>query len=203
MMLVPAVFALDAAVMNVYATSHVVRTDHSITEYLQASLILSCALAFAVHCRQQPSSAASMSLIIGFFTAMFIRECDAYLDEIRHGVWVYPATLVSATAIATAWKHRKNLASSMNEFVCSRGFAPISMGLLLIHVFSRLFGNSGLWQVTLGDMYHTNVRDAVQEGIELLGYVYVAYGTAWFMVEQRRARNARRRLGAVNQNPAS
>jgi hypothetical protein len=202
MMLVPAVFALDAVVIGVYKADHVITTDHSITEYLQAILIVSSALAFAAHCRKHPRSVGGMALVVGFFTAMFIRECDGYLDEIRHGIWVYPAVLVSFVAMATSWKHRDTFIPSMSELARSRGFAPISLGLLLIHIFSRLFGNSDLWKVTLGDLYNTIIRDAVQEGIELLGYVYVAYGTAWFILEQRRTREAAHRVGMVGQNPA-
>ena len=177
MVLVTIIVSLDTMVLNQPVS------EYSVTEITQAILILFCALAFAAGARGQPSSRGFLVLVAGFFGTMFIRECDAYLDKIQQGFWVIPATLLTALSITYAWRYKHTLLNSMAEFAESKHFAYISFGLVILFFFSRIFGSEYIWTSVMGDNYQNAVKETVQEGIELLGYTLIAYGT-WMFVRQ-------------------
>jgi hypothetical protein len=52
------------------------------------------------------------------------------------------------------------------------------IGLLQLVIFSRLFGTGSLWEPVMGDSYQPGVKSIVQEGVELMSYALVLYGSA-------------------------
>ncbi len=177
MILVTIIVSLDTMVLNQPVS------EYSVTEITQTILILFCALAFAAGAWRQPSSRGFLVLVAGFFGTMFIRECDAYLDKIQHGFWVTPATLLIALSITYAWRYKHTVLTAMAEFAESKHFAYFSFGLVILFFFSRAFGSDYIWTSVMGDNYQYAVKETAQEGIELLGYTLVAYGT-WLFVRQ-------------------
>lgn len=156
-------------------------SEYSITEYTQTGLILFSSLLFAVAAYRRPASRGFLVLVAGFFASMFFRECDAYLDFIVHGFWVYPAVAVAALTIYYASRCKYTVAAPLAAFTETKAFSYIAYGLLTLMIFSRLFGTSSLWQMVMGPDYSNQYRSAIQEGIELLGYIFVAYGSMSFL----------------------
>jgi len=156
--------------------------EWSLTELLQEGLLLLSALVFWRAAWNRPRSRACLVLMAGFLTTMLIREADVFLDKISKGFWVYPAVIVAVVAIAYAVRNRVTLITPLARYSSERFFTIIMIGLLIVIVFSRLFGSSFLWEVVMGEIYHPDYKTVVQEGIELMGYGLIFYGSLFFLV---------------------
>jgi len=150
-----------------------------VTETMQAVLLLASAVLFARKVRRNPKARGFLVLVTGFFLVMFIRELDYYLDMIVHGFWVCPALLVTGIAIAYAVKNGGTTQAPMTAFGYSQQGAIICIGLVIVLVFSRLFGTGSFWELILQDQYVSLSKTIVQEGLELLGYGIILFGSAY------------------------
>jgi hypothetical protein len=178
MIAVPVIVAIDAVVIG-HGTPEI-----SITELTQEALILLSAILFGIGAWQRPKSRGCLVLVAGLFGCMFIRECDAYLDNITHGFWFYPAILLAVTTILYSISCRGTVLSPIAIFVGKKFYTYISIGLLLVLVFSRAFGTGYLWREVMGDNYDSMYKSIIQEGLELLGYVLISYGTVLFLFQK-------------------
>jgi hypothetical protein len=171
MLLVPAFVGLDALVLHDGAS------EGSIVELSQEFLILLSAILCGIAAWSRPSSRGFLTLLSGLFGCMFIRECDAFFDRINHGFWVYPLSALAITTILITCVFSKNITRSITFHTGKRYFSYISTGLLLTVTFSRTFGSSHLWRSVMGADYQQVYKSLIQEGLELLGYIHITYGT--------------------------
>lgn len=151
-------------------------TEYSITEYLQEFCIL-IALLSALRWLKVPESRGFYVLVAGFFLVLLIREFDMFLDAIRHGFWKYPAILVALFAIYKARQLKGTVLEPMTQFLSAPSGVYISLGLVTVLFFSRLFGTSNLWEPLMGAHFHSDYKAAIQEGAELYGYLLIALGS--------------------------
>lgn len=150
----------------------------SATEFAQEGTLALIVLCLASVARRRPAQRPLAVLIGGFFACMLIRELDMVFDLIHHGFWRYPALLVAAAAILYALRQRALLLHSLASFVSSPAYVLVSTGLAVVLVFSRLLGMDWLWHQVMGEGYLRVVKNVVEEGTELLGYVIILQG-AW------------------------
>ena len=55
-------------------------------------------------------------------------------------------------------------------------------GLLVVLVFSRTFASKGfLWNHLQDKNFPSSLKSIMQEGIELMGYAFIAYGSCLFL----------------------
>lgn len=150
----------------------------SITELLQEGVLLAIVIGLYCKGRALPEVRAFLWLLAGFFGCLLIRELDVFFDEIRHGFWIYPTLLLAMTTLLYSGRQGwRTVLYGAARFVRHRSALFTLFGLLLVAVFSRLFGSGSLlWNEILGVNTAFGVKTALQEGIELLGYTYVAYG---------------------------
>ncbi len=181
---VPAIVLMDTVIIG-----HGIG-ETSITELMQATLILLSALIFAVSAWQHPQARGCLVLVAGFFGCMFIRECDYFLDKIAHGFWFYPALLLACGAIAYALHYRHTIVSPMAAYIDEKYHTYITIGLLILLVYSRLLGTGILWREVMNEDYQSLYKSVVQEGLELLGYVLIAYGSVLFLLHAKAANSA-------------
>ena len=172
MIAVPLVIAIDVLWLK-----HGV-TERSVTEISQAGLLLVSAILIGATAWRDPGSRGFLVLVAGLFTAMLIREIDAYLDVISQGFWLYPALLASLAAIVYALRHRGTVIGPMIDFSKTKSFTCVAVGLLIVVLFSRLFGTGQLWQAVMGEDYRKLYKSIIQEGLEQLGYVLICFGSA-------------------------
>ncbi|NOR20377.1 MAG: hypothetical protein GQ538_09860 [Xanthomonadales bacterium] len=158
------------------------RSEYSITEFTHSFFILVSALLFGLTAIYNSHERGFLLLVMGLFITMLIRENDAFLDAIQHGFWVYPAVVATLVSIFCARKCTGTVKQAMLAYMESKKFAYITLGLVIIVVFSRTFGSGNLWREVMGDDYSTLYKSVIQEGIELLGYTFVLYGSilVWF-----------------------
>ena len=174
--------AVMIATVPITVTFDVVQLDNrvgetSVTELTQELLLAISVLLFLITAIRRPESRGFLVLVTGFLACMLIREGDMWFDLISHGFWVYPATLCAAVSIYAAKRNRGTVLSSMGEYTRSQSFAFMAVGLLIVLVFSRLFGTQSLWQEIMQNNYDPFYKTVIQEGIELLGYWLVLAGS--------------------------
>jgi len=125
------------------------------------------------------SSRTLFVLISAFFGCMLLRELDFYFDKITHGFWFYPTLVLALSAIYYALKNNKNISSSALMFKNKQAYFNILVGLVIIMVFSRLFGSGSLWKEVMGDDYQHLYKTIIQEGLELFGYLFLFIGSCY------------------------
>ncbi len=158
-------------------------SEFSMTEIAQELFILCSAVLFGFSAKLDGQARGFFVLVAGFFATMLIRESDAFLDNIQHGFWIYPALVVSLSSILYARKCTGTVKKPMLDHMDSKHFVYIILGLILILIFSRTFGSGHLWKGVMGDDYTMVYKTVIQEGIELLGYIFVLYGSILVWVD--------------------
>lgn len=155
-------------------------SETSVTELSQELLLLGSTGLFWHLSARRPFGRGFYTLVAGFFSCMFIREQDAVFDLISHGFWVYPALLVTAITLTLAAFQRKTILPAMAAATHSVPFTHIMIGLAILLFFSRVLGTGSVWELVLPAPHHSLVKNMVQEGLELLGYILIFYGTLLF-----------------------
>lgn len=160
--------------------------EASVTEFIQETLILASAMAFWACAWRNPGARGFLVLVAGFFSCMLIRELEGLLDAIWKGFWVWPAFLVAAGSVSyVLFCCRDRVVQAMSDFIETKPYFYLFFGLLVILVFSRVFGSGTLlWEHLVADYTHA-YKSALQEGLELFGYLFVAYGS-WLFYQSSR-----------------
>jgi hypothetical protein len=151
--------------------------EKSVTELAQKGLLLLSALLIGLSARRHTESRGFLVLVAGLFAAMFIREADVYFDMVAQGSWLYPALAVSLLAIVYASRQRGTVIAPLIGNLQTKSFNYIMIGLILVVLFSRLFGTGQLWREVMGEDYRNLYKSMIQEGLELLGYVLICFGS--------------------------
>lgn len=152
-------------------------SENTLTERLQIALIVISTAVFAVGTLWHAHLRGYLGAVTVLLACMTIRENDHLLDNVYHGFWLLPALIVLGVGSVFVWKHRLGVSAAFAAHLNSHSGAFFSLGLLLLLVFSRLFGTGDLWEGIMGSAYTPIVKTAVQEGLELLGYFLIAYGS--------------------------
>jgi hypothetical protein len=152
-------------------------SEQSLTEIFQQLLLIFSIAIFAWSSTKVEESRTLFILIAGFFGCMFLRELDYYFDMIRHGFWFYPTILLASAVISYSVWNRTYLISSIRSFSQTNAYFNILVGLVIIMIFSRLFGSGTLWKDVMNDDYHHIYKTIIQEGLELFGYMFVFIGS--------------------------
>ena len=183
--------ALLALVPSILVYIDVVIIGHSInevsvTEIAQEALLLMTVLIFGAGARRHPDRRGFFALVAGFFACALIRELDNLLDLIHHGFWIWPALAVAlVTVICVAGYCRHTVLGPIARFVETRSYLFIMLGLVVLLVFSRTFGSGTfLWKALMGPSYSSMFNTILQEGLETLGYMCVAYGAVSFWINK-------------------
>lgn len=156
----------------------------SVTELSQELLLFLTSYFFFHQAKKDPALRGGMLLIGGFFSCMFIRELDAMFDIIHHGIWVYLALLVALGCVVLASLTPKTTSQGLNTFMMHSSFHYMMCGLVIVLVFSRIFGMNIIWRAVMHDDYLRAVKNIVEEGTELLGYM-ICFGAALAFVCRR------------------
>ena len=151
----------------------------SVTEITQEALILTTALITWYGAWRHPDRRGLLVLMAGFFSCIFIRELDSFLDYVWHGFWFWPAILMASASITYVVVFCRNtVIGPLSNFVATRSYFFILVGMISLLVFSRTFGSGNLlWIEVMGEAYNHAFKSALQEGLELYGYLFIAYGT--------------------------
>jgi hypothetical protein len=153
--------------------------EFSITEFSQETLLLGSIVCFGYAAWRYVISRGLFVLIAGFFSCMLVRELDSVFDKVWHGFWFWPALLIASISIAYVMFYcRDTVLGSIADFVDTKPYIYIIFGLIIVLVFSRVFGSGEvLWKHLMTSDYENLYKRALQEGLELFGYIFIAYGS--------------------------
>ncbi len=151
-------------------------SEASATEIAQELLLLISAVMFWSAATRSVEMRPILQLAAGLFAAMLVRELDYFWDQVTHGFWVYPMTMVAAIAIISAGQQRTAVLSAWAKYAQTKSYLLVLVGLLIILVLSRTFGSQLLWRPILGNSDVALTKTVIQEGLELFGYLFVFWG---------------------------
>ncbi|MGE4518455.1 MAG: hypothetical protein AB7E04_03010 [Desulfobacteraceae bacterium] len=154
-------------------------TERTITEITQETLLIISALIFWYSGKKFKKVRGFFILAAGFFTCMFIREMDGFLDNIWKGFWLLPAIFTAGCSVFFALFYCKDsIIDPMADFIDSKPYFFIITGLIIIIVFSRVFGSGSLiWKHILPGEPAYISKTFIQEGLELYGYLFITHGS--------------------------
>lgn len=151
-------------------------SESSLTEYFQEGSFFLTVLLFSFYALKRKATTALSIIIGGFFLMAFIREFDAVLDQyVFDGAWQTLAFSVLALIFFSIYKNWKVLGKQIVSFMISYPFGIMITGMMVTFVYSRLFGESIMWQSVMEDGYNRSVKNAAEESIELLGDTIVLF----------------------------
>ncbi len=152
----------------------------SFTEILSAGFLLYCSVLFFIVAIRSKAWRSFSVFISGLFLCLCIRELDAFFDMIRHGFWVYPVMFVLAGMCVYFQSRWKSLLEQIANFINTKPYYFIFIGLVVVLIFSRVFGCGALWKTILDQHYQKVLKTMVEEGLEFFGYCFIFYGTTLF-----------------------
>lgn len=159
--------------------------ENSLTEISQ-EVILAIIVGLYLWQAKNPSRRSAMTLIAAFFLCMLIREMDFLFDLLHHGAWVWFALVAAAIAIGYNANKASATMAQMVTFMRHPAYGMMLSGLLCVLIFSRLFGMNHLWHNIMLEGYNRIVKDMVEEGVELFGYVLCFASTIWYVCSKRK-----------------
>ncbi|MDC3260584.1 hypothetical protein OAU59_01620 [Winogradskyella sp.] len=151
-------------------------SEYSLTEFTQEFLILASFIILFFKTYKNRENRGFLILPVGLFLVMFIREGDYYWDKIMNGLWTILAVSTFLISVYIAYRQRQTIIPTLSTYWNTRGFGYLIVGLLIVLLFSRIFGTGDLWRAILKENYIGYYKTAIQEGLELLGYLIIFYG---------------------------
>ncbi len=156
--------------------------EFSLTEATQEILLLISTLIFFHSVWRYAHSRGFLLLIAGFFSSMLMRELDGILDKICSGCWVWPAIFFAVAAIAYVFIFcRDTIVKPLADFIYTKPYYYMSFGLLVVLIFGQSFGSrSMIWRHAIDTEDSYWIRNILQEGLELFGYIFITYASCLF-----------------------
>lgn len=178
-------------------------SEYSPLEIVQPLILVICGLLMGWIALNLP---AQRSLAIGFgglALAFTIRELDFFLDRyVADNFWQLLIAVIAALVIVYTYRHRRHVTIALARIWPSPGLALLFSGAVILFAFVRLVGHDPLWQALLGDDYRRLVKLAVEEFIELIGYLLWLVGSIEYTYQARLLSERETRPAAVRRRQA-
>lgn len=151
-------------------------------EVLEIVFALSTALVFLVAARMDKKREPCAILVVGFLFCVAIRESDYFLDVLvaRHA-WKMLVVLTLVLLAVYIAKNFKRVVESILDFVSQPSFGIFLSGLLVLIVFSRLFGYGDFWKELIEGEYYRVIKTIVEEGTEQMGYFLLLISSSEYL----------------------
>jgi len=149
--------------------------EHSFTEYSQSLILLLIIGTFCYVIMTHEKERPFAYMAVGLFVAMLIREQNFLFNNMGAHLW---ESLVAITLVVTFILSRRSdtpFAPVFSTYLRSRAGQIMAIGLVILLFYSRFFGMSLIWTSLLDDGYVRTVKNAMEEGTELLAYVLILY----------------------------
>ena len=161
-------------------------SEYSPVEIIQLLILGVCGALMgwvAVNCPSQRPLAFGFG---GLALVFLIRELDFFLDRyVIENLWPILIAVALAFLIVYTYRHRRRFAVALGRIWPSPGLALLFAGAAILFAFVHLVGNELLWQSILGDAYKPIVATAVEEFVELIGYMLWLIGTIEYVYQAK------------------
>ena len=160
-------------------------SDSSLTEALQESLLFISICIYAYIVKRY--HAKGVILVAGFLTCMLIREWDVVFDDLLfYGAWKYlaiPAALLSCYLALRSGKDK--VIADLACFMQKKAYNVLLLGMTVVLVISRILGMRVLLKLFSSISFNQGLKNFIEEGSELFGYLIIFYATLMFLWEYR------------------
>ncbi|AWH52776.1 hypothetical protein C1924_06105 [Stenotrophomonas sp. ESTM1D_MKCIP4_1] len=175
--------------------------EWSLVELTQEGFLAASVAAFVRLAVRRADDRRFAVLAAALFACMFLREMDEALDLIAHGFWKYPVAALVAGSLAWASRDWRGTLQGLVRFLASRAGTVMTIGLVLLLVYSRLIGMTSLWSGLLGDQYIRVFKNAIEETTELLGYTFILAASVGYVAQRVREPRVAKRAPAHAMQP--
>src|SRR5210317_539828 len=166
---------------DTYGTS-----EFSIVEIIQLMILLACCFLMGWVAQNNLAQRPLAILFGGLALVFMIRELHYFFDQyITDNLWQVLAGICGALLIAYSYRHLKRLNIALARIWPSPGLTLIFAGAVILFAYSMLVGHEPLWQAMLGDAYARIIQLAVEEFIELIGYLLWLIGTIEYVYQSK------------------
>lgn len=175
-LMVPLFLALDLLVFRNRVT------EFSLTELSQELLVLATTILLGFKARRHPESKGLLTLMCGFFACLFIRELDCFFDTVFYrGFWRWLTLATAIFAGAHPLLFQAPVKAPLCRLIGTRSHLFFSFGLIVVLLLSRTLCSGHLiWRGVLSPEAVVLFKNAMQEGLELFGYLFVFWGACLF-----------------------
>ena len=160
-------------------------SDSSLTEALQESLLFISICIYAYIVKRY--HARGVILVAGFLTCMLIREWDVVFDDLLfHGAWKYLAVPAAVLSCYLALRSGKDkVIADLACFMQKKAYNVLLLGMTVVLVISRILGMRVLLKLFSSISFNQGLKNFIEEGSELFGYLIIFYATLMFLWEYR------------------
>lgn len=161
-------------------------SEFSPLEMIQPLILIVCGLLMGWVAIHFPSQRPLAFPLGGLALAFMIRELDYFFDRyVADNLWQALIAVAAALVIVYTYRHQRRLIIALARVWPSPGLALLFAGAAILFAFVRLVGHEPLWQSILGDDYRRLVKLAIEEFIELIGYLLWLVGTLEYTYQVR------------------
>ncbi len=161
-------------------------SEFSAIELVQPMLLLAGAALMAWIARFCPTQ-QPLAIVFGGLAVIFlIRELHYFLDRyLIDNLWQALAAVCASLVIVYVYRHRLRLQIALGRIWPSPGLTLMFAGAVIIFSFALLIGQDSLWRAILGENYQRVVKLAVEEFVELIGYLFLVAGSIEYVYQSR------------------
>ncbi len=154
--------------------------EGSLTEWLQIYVLAITMLLFTWAGVKDAASRSFNAAVVGFLSVVFVREMDRAFDKLFDGAWQVAVVFIAVITVLMVIRTTGSFWAKVKEFASRPAYGMFLSGMLIVMVFSRLYGQKFLWKAVMGDKYMYSVKAAAEENTELLGYCLIMFsGMEW------------------------
>lgn len=165
---------------------HFGTSEFSPIEIAQALILGVCGLLMLWVAHYCPSQRPIAFPFGGIALAFLISELNYFLSYyLINNLGQVLIAIASALIIVYTYRSRRRLRIAWGRVWPSPGLALIFAGAVILFVFVRLVSQEALWMSILGGDYQRIVKTAVEEFIELIGYLLWLIGTIEYTYQAR------------------
>jgi|SRR5690554_2489386 len=151
--------------------------EHSFTEYSQSLLLILIISTFGYIIMTYEQERPLAYMAAGLFIAMLIREQNSLFNNMGAHLWETLVAITFVIAVILSRRSRAAFVPAFDRYLNSRAAQIMAIGLVILLFYSRFFGMSIIWTSLLDDGYVRTVKNAMEEGTELLAYVLILYAS--------------------------
>jgi hypothetical protein len=161
-------------------------SEYSPIEMMQPFMLAACGLLCGWVARYCPSQRPVAFMFGALALAFLIRELDFFLDRwVADNFWQVVLAIAAALIITYTYRNWRRFRIAWLRVWPSPGIALLFAGACIHFAFVRFVGHEPLWAAMLGDDIARMVKLAVEEFIELMGYLLWLIGTIEYAYQAR------------------
>ena len=167
--------------------------EDSLTEWTQEIFLLLSFIMFLILGRYDRTITGFTGMLSGMALMAFIREFNNYFHTWFSGAWQLLVLGVLILTVIYVYRNRDTFVKPFYDFLNLPAFGVMMSGFVSLMVFSRLFGRGKMWRniLEVDNLLgpYRWVKNAAEEGTELLGYALIFIGMleyCWYIYNRKK-----------------